>query len=119
MSVDAVLESLTLEEKVGQVLMVGMEETYLSPALKARLERFHVGNVIFLGRNYVDPRQMRAFTDDLQRLAAARRTPIGFLTAIDQEGGVVARLVEEDHCVPGNMALGPLAILSWREQRRE
>lgn len=31
MSVDALLESLTLEEKVGQVLMVGMEETYLSP----------------------------------------------------------------------------------------
>ncbi|MGB4337585.1 MAG: beta-N-acetylhexosaminidase [Bacillota bacterium] len=107
MSVDALLESLTLEEKVGQVLMVGMEETYLSPALKARLERFHVGNVIFLGRNYVDPRQMRAFTDDLQRLAAARRTPIGFLTAIDQEGGVVARLVRGGTTVfPGNMALG-------------
>ena len=107
MSVDALLESLTLEEKVGQVLMVGMEETYLSPALKARLERFHVGNVIFLGRNYVDPRQMRAFTDDLQRLAAARRTPIGFPHR-HRPGGRSGRPPGQrrDHCVPWEHGAG-------------
>lgn len=108
MTVDigAIVDGLTVEEKVGQVVMVGMEETLLSPALAERLERLSIGNVIFMGRNYVDPSQMRGFTDALQRLAAARRVPMGFLTAIDQEGGIVARLLAGATVFPGNMALG-------------
>jgi beta-N-acetylhexosaminidase len=108
MTVDigALVDSLTVEEKVGQIVMVGMEETWLSPALAERLERLSIGNVIFLGRNYVGPDQMRGFTDALRGLATARRVPIGFLTAIDQEGGIVARLLNGATVFPGNMALG-------------
>ncbi|OPZ63879.1 MAG: putative lipoprotein YbbD precursor [Firmicutes bacterium ADurb.Bin506] len=62
--------------------------------------------MIFLGRNYVGPDQMRGFTDALRGLATARRVPIGFLTAIDQEGGIVARLLNGATVFPGNMALG-------------
>jgi len=104
--IGALVRGLTVEEKVGQIVMVGMEDTSLVPALAERLERFSIGNVIFMGRNYVDLCQMRSFTDALQRLAAARRVPMGFLTAIDQEGGIVARLLAGATVFPGNMALG-------------
>ncbi len=106
LSVKSLLESMTLEDKIGQMVMVGFAEQSLTPELEARLNALHVGNVIFLGRNYANPEQMWKLTNDLQRMASLRRSPVGLLTAIDQEGGIVARLLNGVTVFPGNMALG-------------
>ncbi len=100
------LESMTLEDKVGQMVMVGFEDRSLTSDLENHLNSLHIGSVIFFARNYAGPEQMWTFTRDLQRMAACRPAPAGFFTAIDQEGGVVARLLSGVTVFPGNMALG-------------
>ncbi len=104
--VRALMESMTIEDKIGQMIMVGFDGQSLTPELEAHLNDVHAGNVIFLGRNYADPKQMWGFTNDLQRMASRRSVPVGLLTAIDQEGGIVARLLNGVTVFPGNMALG-------------
>ncbi len=106
--VESLLKSMTLEEKIGQMVMVGFDDECLTPGLADYLNQNSIGNVIFLSRNIVDNAQTQAFTSDLQRMAACRRVPIGFITAIDQEGGVVARLLNGVSVFPGNMALGAI-----------
>ncbi len=104
--VRALMESMTVEDKIGQMIMVGFDGRSLTPELEGHLNDVHAGNVIFLGRNYANPEQMWEFTSALQRMASRRPAPVGLFTAIDQEGGVVARLLNGVTVFPGNMALG-------------
>lgn len=100
------LESMTFEDKVGQMVMAGFEGRSVTSDLENHLNSLRIGNVIFFARNYAGAEQMWTFTRDLQRLACCRPSPAGFFTAIDQEGGVVARLLSGATVFPGNMALG-------------
>jgi len=107
--VGALMESMGVEDKIGQMIMVGFDDQSLTPELEGHLNEIHAGNVIFLGRNYANPQQMWEFTSALQRMASRRPAPVGLFTAIDQEGGVVARLLNGVTVFPGNMALGATA----------
>lgn len=107
--VRALMESMSVEDKIGQMIMVGFDGQSLTPELESHLNEIHAGNVIFLGRNYANPQQMWEFTNALQGMASRRSAPVGLFTAIDQEGGVVARLLNGVTVFPGNMALGATA----------
>lgn len=116
---EALLNSMTLEEKIGQMIMVGFEDQSLTSELESHLNRFHIGNVIYLGRNISNNVQLWAFNRDLQRMAARRRVPIGMLTSIDQEGGIVARLLRGVSVFPGNMALGATGSADYARRASE
>ena len=101
------LSSLTLEEKIGQLLMVdirsfqGRPVTELPDELAATIRRLHVGGVILFRDNLANAEQTLALTTALQQVAAG--PPL--LIAVDQEGGRVNRL-PWGTILPGNMALG-------------
>lgn len=91
-------ENLTLEQKVGQLLMVGFRGYELSDTshIARDISEFNLGGVILFDfdvptgrpvRNIDSFDQVRALNDSLQHKAS---TPL--LIAIDQEGGRVARL---------------------------
>lgn len=120
---EAVLAAMSLEEKVGQLFMVhayGAAVDALDPVIAGHnrelhgvdswrelLQRYPVGGVIYFNdtHNIVDPAQVAALSNDLQRLALSWRVPVPLLVAIDQEGGVVQRIGEPATEFPGNMAL--------------
>lgn len=97
---------LTLEEQIGQLLMVGFPGTTPTPQLIKLIQQYHVGNIIFFSRNVQSARQLHELTSSLQEIAreAGQRQPL--LIAIDQENGMVQRLGEDATIFPGNMALG-------------
>lgn len=104
-SVEALLASMTLREKVGQLFMVrpdaldpdlpqsvidddkaeGVQQ--LSDAMRQTLRQYPVGGICQFGKNIADPEQITRFNADLQ---AASEIPL--LIAVDEEGGRVARL---------------------------
>jgi beta-N-acetylhexosaminidase len=94
------------EEKIGQMLMVGIAGPELTPADQEFISKYKIGNVVLLGRNIVDPAQAQSLNHRFQEIASKRRIPAGFLVSVDQEGGVVARLTRGETVLPGNMALG-------------
>jgi beta-N-acetylhexosaminidase len=97
---------MSLEEQIGQTLMVGFWGNTPSEEIIDLIQRYHVGNIILFSRNIHDTEQIRALTERLQLIAkeAGHRYPL--LIAIDHENGIVQRLGDVVTLFPGNMALG-------------
>ncbi len=101
-------DGMTLEEQIGQLLMVGFWGSTPSQEIIDLIQRYHVGNILLFSRNVRDTRQVLELTQSLQTIAkeAGQRYPL--LIAIDQENGIVQRLGEAATIFPGNMALGAI-----------
>ena len=101
--VDAIIASMTVEEKVGQLLMIGFGGTHVTPHIRFWVRERHVGGVALFSRNITGLEQTARFTRELHALTADS-TPM--FVALDQEGGNVVRVREGAMILPGNMALG-------------
>ena len=80
------LKSMTLEEKVGQMMIVGFNGTELNDDIIYSLNQFHFGGIILFDRNLESVAQAKALTTALQ---AKQKIPL--FIALDEEGGRVAR----------------------------
>ncbi len=100
------LQKLSLEEKVGQLLMVHFHGEVANEEARALIQDTKVGGIIYYNWSNTlgSPEQVRVLSEGLQRLAKANSIPL--LIAADQEGGVVARLSEGFTKFPGNGAIG-------------
>jgi len=87
-------KSLTLEQKIGQVMLIGFDGLTVDAELRRMVSEYHIGGVILFARNVQSPQQVAALTNYLQKLAIESSNP-GLFIAIDQEGGRVARLTED------------------------
>ena len=86
--IDEALRSMTLEEKIGQMMLIGFYGTELNDDIKYSLSAFHFGGVIFFDRNLTSVEQAKKLSDDIQAFAGQK---IPLLIALDEEGGRVAR----------------------------
>ena len=95
-------EGMTLEEKVGQVLMVHFHGEVVNEDAKALVQETKVGSIIYYNwsNGLHSPEQVRSLSADLQALAS-----IPLLIAADQEGGRVARLKEGFTSFPSNQVV--------------
>ncbi len=103
---DDLLAQMTLEQKVGQVMLVGFDGTMVTPELRDRLTQLHIGGVILYDRNITSPPQVAQLNADLQT-AMKQSSNLPLFITVDQEGGVVARLKEDKGFTefPGQMAI--------------
>lgn len=106
--VQSLLSQMTLEEKVGQMIMGGFYGDVPTEDARRLIQEAHVGSMILFAYsgNVKEPLQTAKLNNGLQKLAADTRLKIPLLIATDQEGGVVARLTTGATELPGNMALG-------------
>lgn len=81
----------TLEQLVGQKLVVRMDGVTPSASLLGRIRRGEVGGIILLGFNITTPSALIALTGQLRAAAAAGGQP-PLLIAVDQEGGPIKRI---------------------------
>ena len=102
------IDGMTLEEQIGQTLMVGFAGTTASREVIELVQRYHVGNILLFSRNVRDAEQVRGLTRRLQGAAREAGHTHPLLIAIDQENGIVQRLGEAATLFPGNMALGAI-----------
>lgn len=108
--VEGWLADLTLEEKIGQMLWVGLAGPELDAQAEALLAAGKAGGVILFARNGTDPLAVRGLTDQLQATVAKRdRATPALVVMVDQEGGLVQRYRAPLTDWPGNMALGAAA----------
>jgi len=112
------LQGLTLEEKIGQMFLIGFEGTSLTPELEELLNTVHPGGVILFARNIVSEEQTRQLVDDLQGLSR-NDSGIPLLVAVDQEGGEVARLTWLNDKVPESEVKNPDQAYNIGRERAE
>src|SRR5258708_35719498 len=98
-------DNLTLDEQIGQLLMVGFPGTTVTPQLITLIQQYHVGNIILFSRNVESAQQLRELTSQLQEVARQAGQHYPLLIALDQENGMVQRLSTDATIFPGNMAL--------------
>lgn len=100
---DALLAKMTLEQKVGQLMMVGFSGTEVDEDIRALVAGRQVGGVCMFKRNIRDAEQIARLNDGVRRLMEGSLPPF---IAVDQEGGNVVRVQDGVAVLPGNMALG-------------
>ena len=88
------VQRLTLEERVGQLLMVAVTSTGVTPEQASVVGRTHAGSVILLGNTTAGLEAVQRVVADA-RDAAVRPQQVSALLAADQEGGMVQRLAGE------------------------
>ena len=104
----ASVKEMSLEEKAGQILLVHFHGETANEDAKTLVQKIHVGGFIYYNwaNGLNSPQQVQTLSQGLQELAQKSRLSIPLLIAIDQEGGLVARLTQGFTIFPGNKALG-------------
>lgn len=101
--VETLLAGLSLESRVGQLMMVGFYGTEVDEDVEELVRGHRVGGVCLFKHNVRDAAQVARLNDGLRRLLVDHIPP--FL-ALDQEGGNVVRVQDQVVVLPSNMALG-------------
>ncbi len=96
------LSGMTLEQRVGQVFMLGFEGTTLNGSNRTLIHNLHLGGVTLFARNIENGHQLAKLDADLQTIA----DPFPLFVSVDQEGGLVVRVTDGATVFPGNMAVG-------------
>lgn len=87
--IDKMLEDMTTEEKVGQLVMMGISGENITEDAEFLLKEYHIGGVILLDRNMKNPEQVKSLISALNETAGGK---IPLFIATDEEGGASARL---------------------------
>ena len=96
-----VLKQMSLEEKVGQLLLFGFNGLEMGKNTKDLINNKHIGGVLLLAKNISNASQLTNLNSQLQSQA---RIPL--LISIDQEGGVVSRIKWEKELLISQKNMG-------------
>jgi len=108
----ATLARMSLEQRVGQVFMLGFEGTALNAKNRALVHDLHLGGVTLFARNIDDAHQLAQLNAQLQSIA----DPVPLFISVDQEGGLVVRVTDGATVFPGNMAIGATGDLGLAQK---
>lgn len=114
------VDELTIEEQVGQLLMPCFLGETANEDAKYLIQNIQVGGILYYNwtNGLSSPQQVRELSQSLQDLAQANRLPIPLLLSVDQEGGVVSRLKGNGFTVfPGNRALAMMGDPTLAKQQ--
>lgn len=99
------IDSMSLEEKIGQLLITGLSGTTTNKATKRLIEQQHVGGFILFANNL--KRGLQPSVALLNELKAANAdNPVPLFLSVDQEGGRVTRLPDAFRKMPASMTVG-------------
>jgi beta-N-acetylhexosaminidase len=99
--VDALLSRMTLDQKLGQMMIVQFNGQDYSPQLDAMISQYQVGGVLFFQFNIGSKSQLTSLTSQMQHSAS-----LPLIVSVDQEGGTVDRLVNLDGAQPSATSIG-------------
>jgi len=103
--VTEIISNMTLEEKIGQMIVAGISGTGISTDTEKLLSLYHVGGIIFYKENLETPSQI---TQLINQLKDKNHPNLPLLLSIDQEGGSVTRLPGGLVNFPTNEEIGKL-----------
>ena len=94
------IQELSLEEKIGQMIIIGLNTETAVKNLEEIIEKYKVGGVLLYKRNYHENyEEMIELVNKIKILNQKNKIPI--FISIDQEGGRVNRIPKEFKNLPG------------------
>jgi len=98
------LKGMTTAEKIGQLVVVGMEGTIIDEDSRKFIKDYHVGGFIFYKDNIENTQQALSLFNDLKKSNVGNKVPLWM--SVDEEGGRVTRMPKEFLKLPTNKAIG-------------
>lgn len=98
--VDDIFTSMSEDEKIGQVFMIGFSGSTFDNSIKSIIDEIHPGGFVFMRDNLPDNNTIKEFTDSVQVYSK-----IPLLLSTDEEGSPVNRL-------PWHSASGSVELIS-------
>jgi beta-N-acetylhexosaminidase len=98
------LQQLTLEEKVGQMILAGVQGTALDEQAKQMIADQKIGGIIFYASNVTTLQGTAAFVQSIKQTNG--HNPVPILMSVDQEGGKVSRMPDTVESIPSNRKVG-------------
>jgi beta-N-acetylhexosaminidase len=95
---------MTLEEKIGQMLLVGIDGTTPDATARKMIAEDKVGGIILYSANISSLKSVVNLTNALKKSNSGNPAPL--FMSVDQEGGKVSRLPKEYALFPANGAVG-------------
>lgn len=92
------IQSMDLDEKIGQLIMCGIEGTSLNENDKSLIRDYHIGGVILFGHNIQSFDQAVNFTNAIKDENSNNKIPL--FISVDEEGGTVSRMPSQFKKVP-------------------
>ncbi|CAI6040124.1 Beta-hexosaminidase [Paenibacillus sp. JJ-100] len=98
------LQQLTLEEKIGQMILAGVQGTTLDDQAKQMIANQKIGGIIFYANNVTTLQGTAAFVQSIKE--ENQQNPVPILMSVDQEGGKVNRMPDTVESIPSNRIVG-------------
>lgn len=99
------ISSMTLDEKIGQMFLVGMDGVTTNAQTEKMIKTFRIGGFILFAKNMTDGEQANRLLNSLKATNLAANSAPLFL-AVDEEGGRVSRLPSEFVKIPSSGEIG-------------
>jgi len=115
---EEILNSMTLEEKAGQLIIVGFPQGTEDGVIKDYIDRYRVGGFILFKRNYTDFKSLYNLSSKLKEWNRSKN-PLPLFIAADEEGGTVSRLPKGGTRFPDAQVLGKINDIGLTEKTGE
>ncbi len=97
------LSRMSVDEKIGQLFIVGIDGTELTEATKDLLSEYHIGNVIIFDRNIENKEQLTTLNSDITAFIT-EETGFAPIITVDTESANSGKLLEFTTDFPVQMA---------------
>lgn len=87
------IKELSIQEKIGQMIIIGMDTNYITDRIKIMITKYKIGGIILYRKNFHTYQEMLDLIRQLKDLNKGNKIPLWI--AIDQEGGRVNRMPKE------------------------
>ena len=114
---EKIISSMSLDEKIGQLVIIGFQKDTSEEAIKNAIKTDKVGGFILFSRNYNSFKELYDLNSLLKRLN--EDNPLPLIIAVDEEGGTVSRIPKEGVIMPDAKVFGSINDLALTEKSGE
>lgn len=102
-TISEVIENMSVEEKIGQIIFSSISGTELGAEEEKLIHQYKVGGIIVNKKNITSPSQMVAYMNSLKE---ENKNNVPLFFGIDQEGGRIAKLPGDLRAIPSHFEIG-------------
>ncbi len=88
---EEIIDKLNLEQKIGQLFIVGINGKTITPETENFIKKFHPGGILLLGKNIENKDQLISLIQEIQKISL-EDSGLPLFIAVDQEGGEISRI---------------------------
>lgn len=100
------IDKMTLDEKIGQMVIVGVDGVQLHSKDESMIRHQHAGGVILFSNNIQNASQTVQMINYMKSANEDADNPLPMFFGVDQEGGSVSRMPETVVSLPSNKKVG-------------